>query len=397
MPGVTRYFTVTVPQGLSDIKLDSKGGATCQLTVKNISKAAIDGRAILVSLPITRPPAGVVEKSWVRIDGPTDRHFAVDQEEVFSIKIAVPQKKGEPAPAGNYSFRLDVVNVARPDESSDQSQALGFAVAAAAPPKPSRWPLIAAVAAVVLVVAGLAIWLLTRGNPVPDLSGKTTDQAYTILADAKFILDQNLDHVDSGPENSGLIVAQNPPAGKRASAGSKVKISLGSPMVSMPKLTGLYLVQAQDTASKGSLGVLTPTLVWQSDPPEASHVGLVWQQTPAPGISVRTGTPVSVKVNPVTVQVPNLIGQNFLTAYSQLQKAGLRILIVQGDYNTELVAEQNPVPGIAVPAGTPVMLRLNCNWMTCAVIHSAEIMNQVYFDKTQAAARSVRPMVQQKN
>src|SRR5262249_50749674 len=137
---------------MSTIKLDSKGNATCQITVKNVSRATIDGRAILVSLPITRPPAGVVEKNWIKIEGPSDRHFAVDQEEVFSIKIAVPQKKGEPAPAGNYSFRLDVVNVARPDESSDQSQALGFTVAAAPAPKPSPWPWIALVAGLVLII-----------------------------------------------------------------------------------------------------------------------------------------------------------------------------------------------------------------------------------------------------
>src|SRR5215475_6752894 len=162
MPAATRYFTVTAPQGISTLKLDSKGCATCQITVKNVSRTVIDGRAILVSLPIVNPRAGAVEKNWIKIDGATDRHFPVDQEEVFSIKIAVPQKKGEAPAPGNYSFRLDVVNIARPDDSGDQSQALGFSVAAAPPPTPSRWPLIAVVAALVLIVGGVTIWLLTR-------------------------------------------------------------------------------------------------------------------------------------------------------------------------------------------------------------------------------------------
>src|SRR5262249_8425413 len=115
----TRYFTVTAPQGLSTIKLDSKGCATCQITVKNVSRTAIDGRGILISLPIARPPAGAAEKGWVKIDGPTDRHFEVDQEEVFLVKIEVPQpKRGEaPQPAGNYGFRRDGINDARPDDS----------------------------------------------------------------------------------------------------------------------------------------------------------------------------------------------------------------------------------------------------------------------------------------
>jgi beta-lactam-binding protein with PASTA domain len=395
MPGITRYFTVIVSQGTSTIKLDSKGCATCQITVKNVSRAAIDGRAILVSLPITRPPAGVVEKNWVKIDGPTDRHFTVDQEEVFPIKIAVPQKKGEAASAGNYSFRLDLVNIARPDESSDQSQALGFTVAEAAPPKPSRWPLIAAVAAVVLIVAGLATWLLTRGNPVPDLSGKTTDEAFAILAKAKFILDQNIDHVDSGAENSGLIVAQNPSAGKRAGAGSMVKITLGAPMVIMPKLTGLSLAQAQDTATKNALGVLTTTNLWHAGRPEPGAAGIVWEQTPTPDINVRTGTPVSVKVNPKDVQVVDVRRQNLQAAYSLLITGGLTVGHVQGDPGMPVLI-QDPAPGgPPVPVGTPVNLTFECRrggWLgQCMMVYQPAVAHQMIVDRMQVAVRSVQP------
>ena len=160
----TKYFTVAAPQGMSTIRLDSRGSATCQITVKNVSGSVIDGRAVLVSLPIVSPRAGAVEKNWVKIDGPTDRHFPVDQEEVFSIKIAVPQKQGEAPAPGNYSFRLDVINVARPDDSGDQSQALGFTVSALPPKPPSKWPLIALVAALVLIVVGVTVWLLTRSK-----------------------------------------------------------------------------------------------------------------------------------------------------------------------------------------------------------------------------------------
>jgi hypothetical protein len=186
---------------MSTIKLDSKGSATCQITVKNVSRAAIDGRAVLVSLPIARPPAGAVEKKWLTIDGPADRHFAVDQEEVFSIKIAVPQKKGEPAPAGNYSFRLDLVNVARPDESSDQSQALGFAVVAAPPPKPTPWPLIAVVAALVLIIGVTAAWLMLRkpSTPAAPFAGTWTNNDPNTTSLTKLIITQDDDGVSVHP------------------------------------------------------------------------------------------------------------------------------------------------------------------------------------------------------
>jgi hypothetical protein len=169
MPIATRYFTITVPQGLSTLKLDSQGKATCQITVKNVSGLAIDGRALLASLPVVRPPAGAVENGWVKIDGPTDRHFEADQEVVFAVNVAVPRpKKGEQPQPGNYGFRLDVVNIARPDDSRDHGQALSFAVAAYTPAPPSKLPLILVVAAVVLILgSAVTWWLLRKPTPTP--------------------------------------------------------------------------------------------------------------------------------------------------------------------------------------------------------------------------------------
>jgi hypothetical protein len=226
MPTRTRYFTVTVPQGLSTLKLDIKGNATCQITVKNVSSLAIDGRAILTSLPVSRPPAGAVEKGWVRLEGAADRHFDVDQDMVFSIRIAVPQpKKGEAPPQpGNYSFRLDVVNIARPDDSSDQSQALSFTVPVYVPPPPSKLPLILAVAALVLVIAGVTTWLVLRKPATSQASvylgapvvGHNLDGRLEVFVVAKN--GDLLHRVQSAP-NAGLGAWQTLAAGSALTAG----------------------------------------------------------------------------------------------------------------------------------------------------------------------------------
>lgn len=357
MPVSTKYFTVTAPQGISNIKLDSKGSATCQITVKNVSRAAIDGRAVLVSLPpATKASPGVVENSWVKIDGLTDRHFAIDQEEVFSVKIAVPQKKEQPAPAGNYSFRMDVINTARPDDSGDQSPSLGFTVAAVVPrPKP-KWPLIAAIAAAVLIIGGLTVWLLTRGTPVPDVTGKSTTDAFTALAQVKLILDQNIEHVDSTPENSGKIVFQNPPAGSRASAGSIVTVKLGSPMVFMPDLINHNYADAQTISNQRGLGAVTSTTVANAN----YGSGVVWDQTPSPGANVRSGTAVSLKVTPQLRTVPPVLGLPFPVAFQRLGEAGLSLGQVHGSQGFGGVIIQNPGPGAQVPVGTPVNLEFPC-------------------------------------
>jgi len=109
---MAKLFQVTLPSGLSSVKLDSQGRATVQYTVKNVSARPIDGRAVLVSLPQTKPSSGCVEKGWVKIDGKTDRHFDPDKEETFTIKIAVPPK----SPAGTCTFRMDAVWVQQPDQ-----------------------------------------------------------------------------------------------------------------------------------------------------------------------------------------------------------------------------------------------------------------------------------------
>jgi hypothetical protein len=379
MPAATKYFTVTAPQGISTLKLDSKGCATCQITVKNVSRTVIDGRAILVSLPVVNPRAGAVEKNWIKIDGATDRHFPVDQEEVFAVKIALPQKKGEAPAAGNYSFRLDVVNIARPDDSGDQSQALGFTVAAPPPEKPSRWPLIAVVAALVLIVGGVTTWLLMRGTPVPDLKGKTTEEADKTLKDVKFALEVNEERVDSTPENSARIVDQKPTAGERAKSGAKVYVTLGSDIVSMPTLLGHTFPEAQALANKSRLGAITSTTATS---PDHSAKGVVFDQLPAPGANVKTGTAVSLKITPQDISVISVLGQTYSDAYANLQKAGLTVGTIQGDHN-QRVSNQNPLVGM-VPVGTRVNLVFPCGpyGIGCAVLYSPATAQQLYMDRT---------------
>src|SRR5216684_5446600 len=142
------FFNVDLPSGMSSVKLDSQGRATVQYTVKNVSQRSLDGRAVLVSLPETKPPNGVVEKGWVKIDGKTDRHFDVDKEETFTVKILVPPKS---AP-GSYSFRLDTVWVEQTDQG-DQGPTVSFAIAAATQ-STNSFPLWL-IPVLLLVVAGL--------------------------------------------------------------------------------------------------------------------------------------------------------------------------------------------------------------------------------------------------
>jgi hypothetical protein len=156
---MARYCQITTPEGMSNPKLDSQGCATLQLKAKNVSGAPLDGRAILVSLPVTTPPSGAVQSGWVKIDGLPDQHFDKDQEKVFVVKIAAPAK-GKPK-AGNYQFRLDVVSVAVPDQG-DSSQVIAFTVPESTVQK-SHFPMwLIPVLVVVAIGLGVGIWLAMK-------------------------------------------------------------------------------------------------------------------------------------------------------------------------------------------------------------------------------------------
>ncbi|ADJ41875.1 serine/threonine protein kinase [Amycolatopsis mediterranei S699] len=65
-------------------------------------------------------------------------------------------------------------------------------------------------------------------SSVPDLKGKTRDQAEQALTDAKLTLDGSVQETEvSDPNQAGLVLAQNPPSGSQVDQGTSVKITIG--------------------------------------------------------------------------------------------------------------------------------------------------------------------------
>jgi beta-lactam-binding protein with PASTA domain len=347
---MAKLFQITSPGGISTLKLDSRGSASLQYTVKNVSSRTIDGRAVLTSIPQTKPPSGAVEKGWVKVDGQPERHFDIDKEETFTVKVAVPPK----SPAGSYSFRLDMVSVAKPDEG-DEGQAVGFTVAAATPAKPVpilAWliPLIV----VVLIAGGVGLWLALKpsGIKVPDLTGEAIPDATSALTAVKLTLDPKIDTAQSKPEDSDKIISQNPAAGATAKAGDSVHVTVGAEMTSVPDVTLHPLSQAEAmlTGSHLSVGQVTN----QANPGVTG--GTVWRQSPEKGNSVLTNSEVALWVAPQTVAVPPVTGLLVGTAVQRLQQAGLQLGTLNGDLVTQPVTAQSPAASAQVALGTKVDL-----------------------------------------
>jgi beta-lactam-binding protein with PASTA domain len=346
---MARYFQITAPEGMSNPKLDSQGCATLQLKAKNVTGAALDGRAILISLPVVSPAAGAVQNGWVKIDGTAEQHFEKDQEKVFVVKIAVPKKNAKP---GNYQFRMDVVSVAVTDQG-DSSQVFVFTVAEVKNVE-SHFPMwLIPVLAILVIGLGVGIYFLLHnsgGLTVPDLAGKTVTEATPLLADAKLTLGTNVQTADSTADSSGKIIDQTPKAGASAKQGDSVQVTVGAQKVTVPRLIGLTLQEAMKKLRESNLA--------PGDTKTAASAnfagGVVWDQKPAENEAVKASTAVDLSVTPQTVEVRSVAGQSLGSAIIILRNIGLDVGSLSGN-TTATVASQSPASG-PVPVGTKVNL-----------------------------------------
>ena len=279
---MAKLFQITLPDGMSSVKLDSQGRANVQYTVKNMSQRPLDARAVLISLPPTKPPSGIVEKGWVKIDGKPERHLDANKDETFTVRIAVPPKSA----AGNYTFRLDTVWVDKPDEG-DEGQTVAFAVTA--PPPNGHPPLwLIPVLLVVVIGIGVGLWLALKGPKVPDLVGMTVDEATNALDGTDMTLNPTTVPANS-PADAGKILSQEPPKGKKATKGGKVGVTVGAQSattVPVQSVVGQTLGAAIVNLKNIGLNV-TPSFTGDT-------TMTVVSQNPAPPASVPVGSSVTL-------------------------------------------------------------------------------------------------------
>jgi hypothetical protein len=147
-PGVS--FGVTVAS--TDVALDADRRGQAGFTVTNRTDQPRQGRARTVV-------QGSTDSSWLTLEGDAERAFSPGSTQLFVVDIAVPAA----APPGAYSFRLDVLAVANPDEDYTEGPTVTFVVGVEKPkPPPTRkyGYLATVVGALVGTVVGAAIGLV---------------------------------------------------------------------------------------------------------------------------------------------------------------------------------------------------------------------------------------------
>ena len=156
---------------------------------------------------------------------------------------------------------------------------------------------------------------------MPNLVGKTLEEAQNMADDLGLTLEKT--EVASSDVEEGKIVSQDPEykEGKIEKGSTiKVNVSKGPEQNELPKLEGMKIEDARNTAE--ALGI---TLKEETENSDTVEAGVIIKQDTAVGTLVKSGDTVTVHVSSGVekVKVPTVVGMDEGTATATLKNAGL--------------------------------------------------------------------------
>jgi len=151
-------FAITA--ATNTVFLESNRQGQTSFTVSNTTVRAVRGRAHLVVEQATAA-------SWLTLLGEAERNFASTGSHQFVVQITLPPG----APAGDYTFRLDMVDLANPDDDFSEGPAVKFIVAPSAPvKKPFPWWIVAVVVGLLILVGGGTYGIIQLSQKKPAVT-----------------------------------------------------------------------------------------------------------------------------------------------------------------------------------------------------------------------------------
>jgi beta-lactam-binding protein with PASTA domain/predicted Ser/Thr protein kinase len=206
---------------------------------------------------------------------------------------------------------------------------------------------------------GTVTIFVSTGPPpvtVPDVKGKQWSDAQQELTDAGLV---PVEHIVPG-KTKGEVTATDPPAGKSAPKGSKVRVNVssGPQQKNVPNVVGESAAQATTDLRNAGFNP-NPTYV-DSDAPQ----GQVIHQNPAPGSSAAEGSSVAIEISngPPQVSVPSVVGETAQQAVGELQGAGFQVnqqFVSVGDPSQEgIVQSETPDGGTQATKGATVTIEI---------------------------------------
>jgi serine/threonine-protein kinase len=197
---------------------------------------------------------------------------------------------------------------------------------------------------------------------VPDLSGRTTNEATVIAADLGLTLRVDETRRPDLKIPVGRIMAQEPIAGStaRRQRSLRVWLSAGERAMIMPPLVGETERAAQLRLSQEGLSAATVTEIRSHDLP--SDV-VVAQDPPAKSTAAHVGLLVNRGERGQSYVMPDLIGLNGDRAAEILRDRGFRVAVVGSTpypgVAAGIVIRQTPQSGFQIAPGEPISLEVS--------------------------------------
>jgi serine/threonine-protein kinase len=191
---------------------------------------------------------------------------------------------------------------------------------------------------------------------IPNVVGKTQDQARTLIGKANLVVDISGYQPDANAP-AGTVLKQSPPGGVGAYAdpGSTVSLVLssGKPDVTIPQVVGMTFKDAKAMLEGDDLQVK------RNDVEDDHPKGQVLSSNPTPNTTVASGTTVTLDVSKGPKAVPKVVGMTQDQAEQAIRAAGFKPVETDDDSSTQpagTVTKQSPPDGTTQAQGLPVVI-----------------------------------------
>ena len=215
---------------------------------------------------------------------------------------------------------------------------------------------------------GLTIGITNATRPkevaIPDLVGKTVDEAKQLVQDSKLIYVESSSEYNTTVE-AGKIISQDPQyvenRNVKENTEIKVVVSLGTEKTTVPKFIGLTKEEAQNEAKNNKLNL---EIVEETS--KTVEAGIIISQETEEGTEVNAGDTIKVYVSIGTgikqVVVTSVYDKDEATAKKILEDAGLVVEVEYEEDSTKTngnVLKQSIQSGETVDEGTTITITVN--------------------------------------
>ena len=330
--------------------------ATTTFTVTNKTAQALSGR-FKVS------PQGDAKAEWLTLEGEKERPFGPSETQKVNVSVSLP---GD-VPAGEYKFRLVVMNVNDPGNDFTESAVVTFSPPKA-PPETKRpvWPYIVAAVVLLLIVGGVVTFLLLRPKTVTvaDVVGKTKDVATTTLTGQGLTVTPQEDHTPG--KTPGTVVKEDPAANSSVAAGSEVKIFVAAAaatidipnVVTTPAMT--FDAARQKLLDAGFTNVASTPV--NAPAPSGAAPGRVIDTIPKLPAKVAADTAITLIVDPGVAIPNNLIGTSIVDIGDKLSAFSTTVRLLGDNGTANIIAGFTPSTG---PLALHAPLQVNVHSIGC--------------------------------